>query len=121
MKQRAFSLIELVVVVLILSVLATIVIPRITASSLDAKDAKCDSNVTNLIKALELRAIATEGDYPADQTEFNSEVLNSTTYFPHGAPTCPYGTAYTYETTNKTITSHNHSGGDDDDDDDSGK
>ncbi len=105
MKQRkAFSLIELVVVVLILAVLATIVVPRITESADGAKDAKCQTNVANLIRALELRAANNSGDYPADQTEFNAEVLNSTTYFPHGTPTCPNSGTYTYNATTKTVT-----------------
>ena len=47
---------ELLLVVLILAVLASIVIPRIAESSGDAKQAKCDSNVANLIRAVEQRA-----------------------------------------------------------------
>ncbi len=43
---RAFTLIELLLVVLILAVLATLVIPRISASASGAKSAKCDANVT---------------------------------------------------------------------------
>ena len=99
---------ELLLVVLILAILASIVVPRITESSADAKQAKCDSNVANLIRALEQRAISNEGDYPADQTEFNSEILNSTTYFPHGAPTCPYSTSYTYNAITKSVAYHTH-------------
>lgn len=111
MQKKAFSLIELVVVVLILSVLAGIVVPRISESAKKSKWTKCDSNVANLIKALEQRAASNDGDYPADQTEFNSEILNNTTYFPHGVPTCPFSTAYVYNATTKTVTSHNHSSG----------
>ena len=111
MLKTGFSLIELVVVVLILSVLASITIPRISESSSGAKQAKCDSNVENLIKTLELRAAKHDGDYPADQTEFDSEILNNTTYFPHGAPTCPYSTVYTYVDSTKTVTRHDHSSG----------
>lgn len=103
-QKKAFSLIELVVVVLILAVLATIVVPRITESADGAKDAKCQTNVSNLIRAMELRAANNDGDYSADQTEFNSEVLNSTTYFPHGAPSCPNSGTYTYNSTTKTVT-----------------
>lgn len=102
-RSKAFSLIELVVVVLILAVLATIVVPRITESADGAKDSKCQTNEANLIRALELRAANNDGDYPADQTEFNSEILNSTTYFPHGAPTCENSGTYTYNSTTKTV------------------
>lgn len=104
MKQRdAFSLVELVVVVLILAVLATIVVPRITESADSAKDAKCQSNVANLIRAVELYAANHDGTYPADQSAFNSTILNSTTYFPHGAPTCPNSGTYTYDDVNDTV------------------
>ena len=106
--QKAFSLMELLLVVLILAILASVVVPRITESSADAKQAKCDSNVSNLIRALEQRAITNDGDYPADQTEFNSEILNNTDYFPHGVATCPYGDSYVYDATNKTIAYHSH-------------
>ncbi len=108
MRQKAFTLIELLLVVLILGVLATIVIPRVTQSAGDAKRAKCDTNAANLIRALELRAAENDGDYPADQTEFDLEVLNNDTYFPHGAPVCPHASSYVYEATNKTVTVHAH-------------
>ena len=102
-KRKGFSLIELVVVVLILAVLATIVVPRITESADSAKDAKCQTNVSNLIRALELRAANNDGDYPADQTEFDAEILNSSTYFPHGAPECENSGTYTYNSTTKSV------------------
>ena len=108
MNRKAFTLIELLLVVLILGVLATIVVPRITKSAGDAKQAKCDTNVANLIRALELRAAENDGDYPADQTEFENEILNSATYFPHGAPACPYSTTYSYSAASKTVTYHSH-------------
>lgn len=102
--RKGFTLIEVLLVVLILAVLAAIVVPRIAESTADAKDASCASNIANLIRALELRAVKNDGDYPADQTEFNAEILNNTTYFPHGTPTCPYGGTYTYNATLKTVT-----------------
>ncbi|MCK4752801.1 MAG: prepilin-type N-terminal cleavage/methylation domain-containing protein [Planctomycetes bacterium] len=106
--RKGFTLVELLVVVLILGVLASIIVPRITESAADAKQAKCDANVANLIRAIEIRAAKNDGDYSADQTEFNSEILNSTTYFPHGVPTCPYGTTYTYNATTKSVAFHSH-------------
>ena len=108
MTKRAFTLIELLLVVLILGVLATIVVPRITQSSAYAKQAKCDTNVANLIRALEMRATNNDGDYPANQTEFNGEILNSTTYFPHGSPVCPYNASYSYDPNDKTVSYHTH-------------
>ena len=107
-RKKGFTLIELLLVVLILAVLASIVVPRITESAGDAKQAKCDANVANLIRALEMYGAKNDGAFPADQTAFNSSILNSTTYFPHGAPTCPYSTTYTYDATDKTVGYHSH-------------
>ena len=106
--RKAFSLIEVLLVVLILAVLASIVIPRVAESAGDAKAAKCDSNRANLISALERYALDNNGTFPANQTAFNADILNSTTYFPHGAAVCPYATVYAYDSTLNTVTAHSH-------------
>ena len=107
-RKKGFTLIEVLVVVLILAVLASLVVPRIAQSTTDAKDATCASNWAMLIRALELYATNNDGSYPADQAAFNSAILNSTTYFPHGAPTCPYSNSYVYVATSgqETVTKH---------------
>lgn len=94
--KNGFTLIELLLVILILAVLASIVVPRITASTGEAKNSKDAANWANLIVALELYAVKNDGAYPANQTAFNSSVLNSAIYFPHGTPVCPYGNTYVY-------------------------
>jgi general secretion pathway protein G len=106
--RKGFTLIEVLLVVLILAVLASIVVPRIAESTADAKKAKCAVNIANLICALELYAVDNDGAYPADQDAFDSLILNSTTYFPHGTPTCPYEDSYVYNATLKTVTAHSH-------------
>ncbi|MHC5060346.1 MAG: type II secretion system protein [Planctomycetota bacterium] len=107
-KSKGFSLVEVLLVVLILAVLASIVIPRIAESAGDAKDAKCDANIANLRSALERYCISNDGTYPADDTGFQSDVLGDSTYFPHGAPVCPYSDAYVFVPATDTITSHSH-------------
>ncbi|MFC1782147.1 prepilin-type N-terminal cleavage/methylation domain-containing protein [Planctomycetota bacterium] len=106
-KSRGFTLIEVLLVVLILSVLATLVIPRIAESSQDAKIAKCDTNVSALNRSIELYALR-NGSYPTNQTEFENNILNDTDYFPHGSPVCPFETTYTYNAVTKTVAFHNH-------------
>lgn len=108
--KKGFTLIELLLVVLILAILASIVVPRITASTGDAKKSKCNANWANLVVALELYAAQNDGEYPANQTAFNTTILNSATYFPHGSPVCPYGTTYSYISTAglETVTQHSH-------------
>lgn len=109
-KKKGFTLIEVLVVVVILAVLATIVIPRIASSTGDAKAAKCSANWGMLIRALELYGANNDGVYPANQSGFDTDILNEDIYFPHGAPTCPYSTSYTYVETagQETLTAHSH-------------
>ncbi len=106
--KKAFSLIEVLLVVLILAVLASIVIPRVAESAGEAKKAKCDSNRANLISALERYALDNDGTYPANQTAFDSGILNDTGYFPHGSPVCPYAAAYVFDNTLNTVVAHVH-------------
>ncbi len=106
--KKAFSLIEVLLVVLILAVLASIVIPRVAESAGEAKSAKCDSNRANLISALERYALNNDGTFPANQAGFDSGILNDTSYFPHGSPVCPYATNYAYDNALNTVTAHSH-------------
>ena len=111
--RKGFTLVELLLVVLILAVLASIVVPRMTGAAAEAKKSKCAANWANLIRALELYAANNDGAYPADQTAFDADILNSDTYFPHGVPECPFGVAanpYVYVSTSgeETVTKHSH-------------
>jgi prepilin-type N-terminal cleavage/methylation domain-containing protein len=103
--RKGFTLVEVLLVVVIIAVLASIVIPRIASSAKNANVAKCDANRANLISAIERYAINNKGTYPTAI----GDVLN-TTYFPHGLPVCPYSTAYVYvgDATGGTITAHSH-------------
>ncbi len=106
--KKGFTLMELLMVVLIIAVLASIVVPRMSGAAVGAKDAKDAANWANLIRALENYAGNNDGKYPADQDAFDSGIVNSTTYFPHGAPVCPYGESYVYVSTTgeETVTQH---------------
>ena len=103
---KAFTLIEVLLVVLILALLSSIVVPRIGESAAEAKATKCDSNRANLISALERYVLDNNGKFPANQAEFNAQILKNTTYFPHGSPTCPYGHVFVYNNTLKTVDHH---------------
>ena len=103
MARKGFTLVEVLLVVLILAVLASIVVPRIAESTAGAKQAQCDATRSNLIHAIELYATNNDGTYPTSIAD-----VCSPTYFPHGAPDCPYGTTYVYEDGNDTIVSHSH-------------
>ncbi len=106
--KKGFTLMELLMVVLIIAVLASIVVPRMSGAVATAKDAKDDANWANLIRALENYAGNNDGKYPADQAAFEADIVNNKTYFPHGAPECPYGEDYVYDATagQETIAKH---------------
>ena len=104
--RKGFTLVEVLLVVVIVAVLASIVIPRIAASAKSADVAKCDTNRANLISAIERYAINNQGAYPTAI----GNILN-TTYFPHGLPVCPFSSAayvYVGNATGGTITAHGH-------------
>ena len=105
-------------VILILGILATIVVPRMTGAVAGAKTAKCNANWANLIRALELYAVDNDGAYPATNAAFQSAIVGTaaspTTYFPHGPPECPYDGAppYVYVPTSGEETVTQHTSGD---------
>lgn len=106
--KKGFTLIELLLVVLIIAILASVVVPRMTGAAAEANNSKDKANWANLIRALELYAANNNGAYPANQTAFNSAILNSNTYFPHGAPVCPFSNSYVYVNASgqETVTQH---------------
>jgi general secretion pathway protein G len=113
--RKGFTLVEVLLVVVIIAVLASIVIPRIASSAHEANVAKCDANRANLISALERYAIANKGTYPASNDAFQTAIVGTeaapTTYFPYGPPLCPLaGGTYVYVggVTGGTITAHSH-------------
>lgn len=52
--QAGFTLVELLIVVIILTVLAAIIVPQFTSATLDAKEATLDANLARLRSAIEL-------------------------------------------------------------------
>ena len=63
-SARGFTLIELLIVVIILAILAAIVIPQFTNTTVDAKEATLDSNLSALRSAIELYKIQHNNLYP---------------------------------------------------------
>jgi general secretion pathway protein G len=62
-KQTAFSLIEIMVVVVILGILASIVVPKILSRPDEARVVKAKSDILNIQNALELYKLD-NGNYP---------------------------------------------------------
>ncbi len=62
--QRGFTLVELLIVVIILAILAAIVIPQFSSSTVDAQEAALDSNLSALRSAIDLYRAQHGGKYP---------------------------------------------------------
>lgn len=92
-KNKGFTLVELLIVVLILAALAAIAVPRIGASAANAKGKACATNIDIINGQIELYT-ANTGSAPAVLTD----LTNDGDYFPDGAPTCPVtGGAYSLD------------------------
>ena len=63
--HRAFTLIEILIVVVILGILAAIVIPQFTDASTDAREASVKSQLQTLRAQLELYRVQNNDTYPA--------------------------------------------------------
>jgi prepilin-type N-terminal cleavage/methylation domain-containing protein len=100
---KAFTLVELMVVVLILGALAFVAVPRIGESSTTAKINACNANVIILNKQSDLCYVQTDA-YPQNYNKLS----NNETYFPDGPPLCPFGTTYSMDGGTKHINPHSH-------------
>jgi general secretion pathway protein G len=102
-QRRAFTLIEMLVVVLILAILAALIVPRVVNRTGDAKRAKAATDISTLSSMLSNYKVDTD-QYPTTE-----EGLNALRVAPSGAnnwrgpyitkelPTDPWGNEYVYE------------------------
>src|SRR3990172_8895783 len=94
--RLAFSLAELMAVVVILAIVAAYVIPRVGSYQTTAKRNACWANQGEIELQTKLWR-RNQGSYPVANL---SNIGADTAYFPEGLPTCPVdNTAYTIDTT----------------------
>jgi general secretion pathway protein G len=101
-RRRAFTLIELLLVLVILAVLAAVVVPRFTRRSEQAKITRAGTDIANIATALSGFEIDC-GRYP-DSVEGLGALLQQPTnangwrgpYLTRGLPKDPWGTVYAY-------------------------
>jgi len=103
--KRAFTLVEILIVVVILGILAAIIIPRFTVSAAEAKKNACAQNAANINTQTE-RWFFEKGSWPlAALTDIGADA----DYFPDGIPTCPVdGSAYALDLVTHRVTGHSH-------------
>jgi general secretion pathway protein G len=102
-STKAFTLVELLVVVMILGALAAIAVPRMIVGATNAKISACETNVDLINSQIELY-YAAKGAWP----QRLPVITGDPNYFPDGAPQCPFGTSYQYNLTTHRVLSHNH-------------
>jgi len=101
--KRAFSLIELLIVVAILGILAAIVVPQFQSHATEAKEAAAKNNLHILRAAIELYATrhnSVPPGYPDDdpstvpaQLSFDAQLTETGNYL-HDIPTNPFNERY---------------------------
>lgn len=105
-EQTGFTLIEIMVVIIILGLLATLIIPNITGYTEKAKREKARVDLASLEGALDLFK-ADNGFYPITEQGLESLMVKPTTgriptkwieggYFKKGIPLDPWGNRYVY-------------------------
>jgi len=101
-RRRAFTLIELLLVMVIIAVLAMVVVPKFTGRSEQARITAATSDIASLEVALDAFEIDT-GRYPSNEEGLSAlieqfgELQNwKGPYIKRGVPQDPWGHAYIY-------------------------
>jgi len=84
-NSKGFTLIETLLIIVLISILAAIIIPRFKIGSTQAKIQSCEMN-RSIINTMVETWYFTEGTWPYDSL---ADIKTNDNYFPDGIPTCP--------------------------------
>ena len=105
--RPAFSLLELLAVVVIIGLIAALILPRVSNSSEVAREATCSHNRTEINITVERYFLET-ATWPANNL---SDIGADVNYFPDGMKTCPVsGAAYQLDPVTRRVIGHIGSG-----------
>ena len=104
-ERKRFTLTQLLLIALILTVLSVIFLPRMAHTVQKAKQADCETNIDAINSAIQ-RHNADNGAYPATLADVIGTDLVRTAHFPDGAPQCPLGGTYIMNTDCSATCSH---------------
>jgi len=98
-----FTLVELIIVVLILGVLATVAISRLVSAVDNGKIDACRTNV-NMINRQAEKFFLDKGHWPANWNNFKGRPQ----YFANDPPVCPFGINYIMSNETHRVAHHSH-------------
>lgn len=93
--RRGFTLIEVLIVVVILGILASVVLPQVTASSSAAKESALRADLTQLRSQLKIYRFQHDGAYPIGTADDVVKQLTMATDV-SGTPAAPGTAGYPY-------------------------
>ncbi len=92
LNKKGFTLVELIVVIAVLGILATVAVPRLGGITSDAKKAADDANIKMIQNAVELYH-AENGELPDDETKMSALVAK---YLSNGVPETQENSGYKF-------------------------
>lgn len=98
-RNEGFSLIELMVVIVILGILATVVTLKVTDYLREARVTKAKTDLSKLVEALELFRMDNNNKYPNELTQLVEPSEKRTEGYISGIPKDPWGheSGYVYQ------------------------
>ena len=108
-KSAGFTILEVMLIVILISILAAIVIPRFLVGTKRARVQSCEMNRAIINKQVETYFFI-EATWPMDEMD---DIKTNENYFPDGIPTCPVDeTSYMLKATpNHRVSGHREGDG----------